>query len=95
MRLAAFFARPVSLRLFHKPGLYLDGISMPAIGFRPAREMGNPSTDEQKLAFEQANIPFHVIDDAVHGSSMLNPERVAGDASQAWSIVEAFLSQLD
>jgi hypothetical protein len=77
-----------------RPGLYLEGISMPAIAFRPAHEMGRPSTDNQKLQFEAAGIPFHVIENAVHGSSMLNPARIDGDVTTTWKIVEDFLSAL-
>ena len=77
-----------------RPGLYLDGIGMPAIAFRPEREMGQPSTDQQKEAFEAAGIPFHVIPESVHGSSMLNPQRNPGDVSMAWALVTEFLSGL-
>ena len=78
-----------------RPGLYLDGISMPAVAFRPAREMGSPSALKQQSSFEEAGVPYHVIEDGVHGSSMLNPEKVEGDAAEAWAFVENFLTGLD
>lgn len=77
-----------------RPGNYLGDVHIPALAFRPASEMGRDSTDRQQARFEAAEIPFHIIENGVHGSSMLNQERALGDAGRAWEIVFEFLQKL-
>jgi pimeloyl-ACP methyl ester carboxylesterase len=68
----------------------LHKVAVPAVAFRPASEMQNPSSITQARELEAAGIDFHVIEGGVHGSSMLVPERSGADIEAAWRLVEDF-----
>ncbi len=60
---------------------WIDDISGPAAVFKPASEMARPGADEQQRLFEAAGIRYTVVDNGVHGSSMLVDERAGHDMS--------------
>lgn len=73
------------------PADYLDDISVPILALRPRREFEIDSVRNQMHEFQQAGVQTYVADPAVHGSSMLNPERVKAPVDETWSVVLEFL----
>jgi len=69
----------------------IDDIQIPAVAFRPAREMENPRTKAQADKLRAAGVGFYVIDGGVHGSSMLVPDRSEADMEKTWRLVENFV----
>ncbi|MEO1136922.1 MAG: alpha/beta fold hydrolase [Pseudomonadota bacterium] len=61
---------------------YLAGLQAPALVLRPASEMERESSLEQRDIFESAGVEFLVIENGVHGSSMLVDERTENDMSE-------------
>lgn len=70
---------------------WLDQAHVPMLAFRPASEMNSDSSREQRAIFEKAGVTFHVIENGVHGSSMLVDERTKHDMSGAREIVTKWL----
>ena len=66
-------------------------IRVPAIVFKPASEMERESSHDQRRALEAADVAFRVIDDGIHGSSMLVDARTGHDMSAAREEVIAWL----
>ena len=77
-----------------RPRDWLDGLRAPALALRPAGEMELESAREQRAILEGAGVAFEVIDDGVHGSSMLVDERTGHDMSAARTRVAAWLRSL-
>ncbi len=73
------------------PNGMADRIKVPAAAFRPSREMDSPNAKAQALELRAAGVVFNVIEDGVHGSSMLVPGRSAADIEAAWDKVEDFI----
>jgi dienelactone hydrolase len=73
------------------PSDYLDQVKAPALALRPKREMEIDSVRKQKADFEMAGMQTYVADPGVHGSSMLNPVRVAASTEATWAVVLEFL----
>ena len=48
----------------------------------------------QLAEFEAQGHLTYVADPGVHGSSMLDPERVGADTEKTWRVVETFLGGL-
>jgi len=63
------------------------------LALRPSREMGNESTREQLAMFEKQGHQTFVADPGVHGSSMLNAERVGESTEKTWLVVLEFLAE--
>jgi dienelactone hydrolase len=70
---------------------YLPQITMPALALRPQREYEIESVQNQMAQFESLGIQTYVADPGVHGSSMLNADRVGASTEEAWGVVLAFL----
>jgi dienelactone hydrolase len=73
------------------PSDYLDKVKAPVLALRPKREMEIDSVRKQKADFEMAGMQTYVADPGVHGSSMLNPVRVAASTEATWAVVLEFL----
>jgi hypothetical protein len=58
---------------------------------RPQREYEIESVQNQMAQFESLGIQTYVADPGVHGSSMLNADRVGASTEEAWGVVLAFL----
>lgn len=71
---------------------WLDGPRVPRAVFRPATEMERPPAREQRAVLEAAGVDFFVVDDGVHGSSMLVDERTGSDMSGARESVARWLA---
>ncbi|NQY13494.1 MAG: alpha/beta fold hydrolase [Henriciella sp.] len=71
----------------------LDDLTRPALVLRPASEMRSPSAQEQKQLLEDAQIPVWVLEDGVHGSSMLVDSRTEANMSEFRAAVIAWLAE--
>jgi pimeloyl-ACP methyl ester carboxylesterase len=74
-----------------EPGAYVEDLAVPALFLRPASEMEIPRVAAQLETFQEQGHQTYVADPGVHGSSMLNPERVEGDVEPTWAVVLRFL----
>lgn len=71
----------------------LDDLTRPAFVLRPASEMERESAQQQKVLLEAVNVPVLVLEDGVHGSSMLVDERTEADMSTGRTAVMDWLAQ--
>ncbi len=65
---------------------------MPARALRPQSEFEVESVQAQMKEFEAHGIQTYVANPGVHGSSMLNAERVGDSTEAAWTVVLEFLA---
>ena len=77
------------------PNKHANAISSPLMILRPQREMEIESVQKQFKLFTDAGHITFVAKDGVHGSSMLNPNRVTGDVDSTWAAVKNFLNSID
>jgi pimeloyl-ACP methyl ester carboxylesterase len=75
------------------PESYSKELELPALMLRPASEMERESVREQFETFEEQGHQVYVAKNGVHGSSMLNEERVGADVEDNWAVVNAFLGE--
>lgn len=73
------------------PQLYLDDLSVPVLALRPQREIDIDSVQAQMKEFNAKGVQTYVASPGVHGSSMLNAERVGASTEATWSVVLNFL----
>jgi alpha-beta hydrolase superfamily lysophospholipase len=71
---------------------YLPQLDVPALALRPQSEFEVESVQAQMKEFEAHGIQTYVADPGVHGSSMLNAERVGKSTEAAWTVVLEFLA---
>jgi dienelactone hydrolase len=71
---------------------YMSQIDVPALALRPQSEFENESVQAQMKEFEAHGIQTYVADPGVHGSSMLNAERVGESTESTWIVVLDFLA---
>lgn len=71
----------------------LDDLRSPTLVLRPASEMERESAQTQKALFDAAGLPVMIIENGVHGSSMLVDERTEADMTDARAAVMAWLTQ--
>lgn len=71
----------------------LDEIAVPALALRPQSEFELDSVQAQMAMFDSQDVETHVADPGVHGSSMLNAERVGAPTDATWSVVLGFLER--
>lgn len=69
-------------------------LSGKALVLRPAREMEIPSVQNQFTLAKEAGLSTHISKNGVHGSSILNPDRIEGSTDESWAVVLSFLSSL-
>lgn len=70
---------------------YVPQLEMPALALRPQSEFEIESVQAQMKEFEAHGIQTYVANPGVHGSSMLNAERVGASTEAAWTVVLKFL----
>jgi pimeloyl-ACP methyl ester carboxylesterase len=70
---------------------WLGDVSAPILVLRPASEMENEGSIEQRGLFVAAGADFRIIENGVHGSSMLIDSRTGEDMSGARTAVVAWL----
>ena len=71
---------------------YLPQLEVPALALRPQSEFEIESVQAQMKDFEAHGIQTYVANPGVHGSSMLNAERVGASTEAAWTVVLEFLA---
>lgn len=72
---------------------FLADLEIPALALRPQREFEIDSVQAQMRDFAAHGIQTHVADPGVHGSSMLNAERVGASTEATWDVVLKFLAE--
>jgi len=72
---------------------WLGNLRVPALVFRPGSEMERASSVEQRDLFTAAGLDVHVIEDGVHGSSMLLDARTGRDMTEARELVAGWLKE--
>ena len=72
---------------------YLADVSAPALALRPQSEFEIESVQAQMAAFDAQGVETYVADPGVHGSSMLNAERVGAPTDATWTVVLDFLER--
>jgi dienelactone hydrolase len=70
---------------------YLPQLDVPALALRPQSEFEIESVQAQMKEFEAHGMQTYVANPGVHGSSMLNAERVGASTEAAWKVVLDFL----
>jgi len=77
-----------------EPERFGERIAVPALVLRPSSEMEIERVRDQLAVFRDQGHRTYVATHGVHGSSMLNPERVEGDVERNWEVVLAFLGSI-
>ncbi len=72
----------------------IQKIEVPVLALRPAGEMENEQVRKQLETFEALGHTTYVSANGVHGSSMLNPNRVEGSVEDTWKAVLAFIDSV-
>jgi pimeloyl-ACP methyl ester carboxylesterase len=75
------------------PEKYSETLEIPALMLRPASEMEREKVKQQLELFGEQGHQTYVAGNGVHGSSMLNPERVGADVGDTWAVVNEFLEK--
>ena len=70
---------------------YLDQLDKPILALRPQNEFEVESVQLQMQEFENRGVQTYVSDPGVHGSSMLNADRVGESTEATWEVVLKFL----
>ncbi|REJ75675.1 MAG: hypothetical protein DWQ47_09415 [Acidobacteria bacterium] len=77
-----------------RPQLYSENVKVPLLALRPASEMQRDVSKAQFEDFRKQGHQTYVSENGVHGSSMLDAQRVEGDVSEHWKTVKAFLKRV-
>jgi alpha-beta hydrolase superfamily lysophospholipase len=72
---------------------YVANIRLPMLALRPQSEYEIDSVKVQMAEFAAQGIQTYVADPGVHGSSMLNAERVGAPTEATWTVVLEFLDR--
>jgi alpha-beta hydrolase superfamily lysophospholipase len=75
-----------------RPEAYAAVLEQPLLVLRPIGEMEVPSVPPQMQTFREQGHQTYVADPGVHGSSMLNAERVGADTAETWAVVMRFIA---
>lgn len=75
------------------PEPYSAVVTQPVLALRPARELEVPYVPGQVALFEEHGHETYVADPGVHGSSMLNADRVGASTETTWQVVLDFLER--
>jgi len=71
--------------------MWVDNVKAPIFALRPASEMERAPSVEQREILTTAGAEFLIVENGVHGSSMLVDERTEHDMSEARAAVLAWL----
>ncbi|MEQ9090511.1 MAG: alpha/beta fold hydrolase [Balneola sp.] len=78
-----------------KADLFSGKVTVPTIFLRPASEMEREASIVQFELFKEQGHRVYIAENGVHGSSMLNPERVDGPVERQWDVVLSFLKSIE
>lgn len=76
-----------------QPEPFAKSVTIPLLALRPIGEMQVASVPLQLARFREMGHTTYVADPGVHGSSMLNAERVGATTDATWEVVLAFLAR--
>ncbi len=76
------------------PNEYFDDIELPLLVLRPKSEMEYESVANQFELAKNTGHQTYISTPGVHGSSMLVYDRVLGDVSETWKVVDEFLDSV-
>ena len=76
-----------------QPQAYVANLRLPMLALRPQSEYEIDSVKVQMADFAANEIETYVADPGVHGSSMLNADRVGASTDATWDVVFEFLRQ--
>ena len=74
--------------------LWAKDVQVPAIVFKPASEMTRETAEEQRRILEGAGVLFLIVENGIHGSSLLVDARTENDMSDTRAKVIAWLDTL-
>ena len=74
--------------------VWVDSVQAPVFVLRPASEMARASSEEQRDVLTAAGSEFLVVENGVHGSSMLVGERTEHDMSAVRETVIRWLGTI-
>ena len=74
-----------------QPDAYSARLKIPLLVMRPESEMEHEEVARQLEMFEAQGHETYVAEHGVHGSSMMNPQRVGASVALNWITVMAFL----
>lgn len=83
---------PTAMKGCH-PNQYFAVVQIPLLVLRPQSEMSERSIVQFEAATQHGH-QVYIAENGTHGSSMLVQERVTGDISKNWEIVESFLTKI-
>lgn len=72
---------------------WLDEVRAPVFALRPASEMERESSRQQRAVLEAAGVRFEIVENGVHGSSMLVDERTGHDMRELRDRVSSWLRE--
>lgn len=75
-----------------KPEAYARELTVPLLALRPVGETEVDSVAAQLAAFREMGHATYVADPGVHGSSMLNAQRVGASTDATWDVVLGFIA---
>ena len=70
---------------------YVDDLTVPAYVVHPASEMDRETSLQQQAMLEAAGVGYSVVENGVHGSSLLVDGRTGHDMSEARAMVLEWL----
>jgi len=73
---------------------WADNVQVPATVFKPASEMTRETAEEQRQILERAGVTFTVVEEGIHGSSLLIDSRTESGMSATRAEVIAWLNDL-
>ncbi len=77
-----------------KPDDAIRVLNIPLLVFRPKKEMEIESVANQSQLIQTSGYEVCMVENGVHGSSLLVPDRVKGDVQESWDRLKRFLEML-
>ncbi|WP_422104669.1 alpha/beta hydrolase [Winogradskyella sp.] len=78
-----------------QPDAYLQSLDIPLLLMKPASEMQSERSQNQMQLAKEHGHDTYIAENGVHGSSMLDEDRIKGSSADTWNVVNTFLSQFE
>lgn len=76
-----------------QPNAHIEALKIPLLLMKPASEMQSEHSQNQIELAKENGHQTYIADNGVHGSSMLDEDRVDGSSAKTWKVVKTFLAQ--
>ncbi|MFC0604381.1 alpha/beta hydrolase [Winogradskyella pulchriflava] len=76
-----------------QPDEFIESLEIPVLLLKPATEMQSERSQNQMKLAEEHGHETYIAENGVHGSSMLDEDRIEGSSAETWNVVKTFLSQ--